>query len=173
MGVRTKPIIRKFTCLEMEVAISKLFPIRKHIIVPNISWGLLNHEADLVVMRSTGVLIEIEIKVSVADFKKDFKKQHGHKDYGGRITEFYYAIPFNLLEKCLPLIPEEAGIIVVQEYEYSDNKKSVYAKIEKPAHRIKNSRKLTDKEQYQLARLGCLRIFPLKDKILKLKNEKL
>ena len=174
MGVKIKEKKlpqRKFTCLEMEIAISKLFPIRKHIIVPNVSWGLLNHEADLIIMRPTGVLIEIEIKVSVADFKRDFEKRHGHRDSSNRISEFYYAIPLNLLDKCLSLIPEEAGIIVVQEFEYGKNEKSIYAKIEKSASKIKNSRKLTDKEQFQLARLGCLRIFNLKNKLLSFKKQ--
>lgn len=72
----------KLTIDEIELAIvnSGIFNKRNDIIVPNVSWGLLNHEADMVVMTKSGYLTEIEIKRSWEDFKADFKKPHEHKD---------------------------------------------------------------------------------------------
>ena len=43
--------------------------IRTDIVVPNLSWGLLNHEADLAIIRKSGYLTEIEIKRSYQDLK--------------------------------------------------------------------------------------------------------
>jgi len=61
--------------IEMETAISRLFGVREHIIVPNISWGFYGiHEMDVCVVRKSGYMIEIEIKRSVHDMKADFKK---------------------------------------------------------------------------------------------------
>ena len=72
----------KLTIDEIELAIvnSGIFNKRGDIFVPNVSWGLLNHEADMVVMTKSGYLTEIEIKRSWEDFKADFKKPHEHKD---------------------------------------------------------------------------------------------
>jgi len=170
MAVQRKPKIptnkRKIMPLiEMETAISRLFGVREHIIVPNISWGFYGiHEMDVCVVRKSGYMIEIEIKRSVHDMKADFKKKHEHKDTGNRIAELYYAIPIKLLEKCITLIPEDAGIITCHKY----NNKLSRAHIERRAKRIKNCRKLTIKEQFTIARLGTMRIWSSKEKIIKL-----
>ena len=74
------------------------FNVRQHIVVPNVSWGFLNHEADLLVLSNQGYLTEIEIKRAWQDFKKDFTKDHTHED--PRLTYFYYAVP----EKIVPAV---------------------------------------------------------------------
>jgi len=165
----SKPKQKTISLIEMELAISKMFGIRQHIIVPNISWGFLSHEADLCVVSKAGCLKEIEIKRSFSDFNADFKKGHTHGDRQNRITEFYYAIPIELLEKCLPLVPEGAGIITCHK-DVKNIYKS-YARIERKAKRIKGSRSLTTGEQLSIARLGCLRIWSGKAKIVTLQNK--
>ena len=50
--------------------------IRTDIVIPNLSWGLLNHEADLAIINKSGYLTEIEIKRSYQDLKKDFEMQN-------------------------------------------------------------------------------------------------
>ena len=55
--------------------------------MPNISWGLGVHEIDLFVVRPSGYAIEVEIKVSLSDFKADFNKKHTHSS--PKIREFY------------------------------------------------------------------------------------
>ena len=87
------------TLYEMEIAISKLYGIRQHIIVPNLSWGFLSHEADLFIIKRSGLSVEVEIKRSLQDMKAEKNKNHNHKDKQNRINEFYYAFPIELLEK--------------------------------------------------------------------------
>lgn len=158
----------------MEVAIANHFGVRQHIIVPNLSWGLIGmHECDLFLIKKSGVAVEVEIKRSKADFLADFKKGHNHDDKQKRITEFYYAFPEEIYEKCkdLDLIPEHAGIITC--YRWVDYKKDerISAQIIRKPIRIKGARKLTEEEQLKVARLGTMRIWNLKDKLNKI-NEK-
>ena len=150
----------------MEIAISKLYGIRQHIIVPNLSWGFLSHEADLFIIKKSGLTVEVEIKRSLQDMKAEKNKNHTHGDKQNRINEFYYAFPIELLEKCKPYVPEGAGIITC--HKSYDNTYRTYARFYQNATKIKNSRKLTTEEQFTIARLGCLRIMPLKMKIVAL-----
>lgn len=167
MGIKRKSNIIKsktISLIEMEVAISKLFGIRTHIIVPNISWGLVGmHETDLFIIMKSGFAIEVEIKRSISDLKADFKKRHNHKDKQNRISKLYYAIPIELLEKSIEFIPEDAGIITCSKYENG----RCFARIDKEASRIKECRKLTTEEKLKVATLGCLRIWKLKEKLIK------
>ena len=75
---------------------SGMFSVRNDIIIPNLSWGLLNHEADLAIINKTGYLTEIEIKRSLADLRADFKKDVYHCDE--RVYNFYYCIPIGIKE---------------------------------------------------------------------------
>jgi len=164
----TKPKTKPITTIEMEIAIAKMFGIRQHIIVPNLSWGLTGmHECDLFLIKKSGVSVEIEIKRSKSDFLADFKKGHNHKDRYNRITEFYYAFPEDLIDKCIELIPEHAGIISCKRWIDYNKEEWVSAQIKRPPKRIKGARKLTEEEQLKVARLGCMRIFPLKEKLIK------
>jgi len=170
---RVKPRLssrpKLITLYEMEIAISKLYGIRQHIIVPNLSWGFLSHEADLFIIKRSGFGVEVEIKRSLQDMKADKNKGHNHIDKQNRINEFYYAFPIELLEKCKPFVPEGAGIIIC--HKSHDNSYQTYAKFNRDAIKIKNSRKLTIEEQLTVARLGCLRITSLKEKIVRLMNK--
>jgi hypothetical protein len=70
-------------------------------------------------------LTEIEVKISVTDFKREFTakaKKHELIKQGkngrrsqGIISRFYFAIPSDLWVKIHDMIPEEYGIIVVHK----------------------------------------------------------
>jgi len=150
------------TTPEMEVAIAKYFGIRKHIVVPNVSWGFFNHECDLFLIRTSGYGFEVEIKRSKSDMMADFKKKHGHKDRQNRIVQLYYAFPEELLSKVEDLVPEECGIITVSRSEWNNK---AYASMRRDAKRKKGAKPLTQKEQLKIARLGTLRIWTLKEKL--------
>jgi hypothetical protein len=156
---------KTISLIEMEISIMKLFGIRQNIIVPNISWGFDGiHEIDLFILRKSGLAIEVEIKRSIADLKADFKKMHHHSS--NRICKMYYAIPEELLEKSISLVPEDCGIILC--YKINNNQQNIArARIYREAKLRKNSRKLTSEEQFKIARLGCLRILSLKEKLNK------
>lgn len=179
MAVR-KTKVKPIKTIEIEIELSNYFNKRKNIIVPNISWGLLTHECDILIVRPSGVTIEVEIKISVNDFKRDLLKRHHHIEKQNRISEFYYAMPKDVYEKVKDLIPINAGVITCERYEYEHYNKygkkiisqGIHTKIIKSAAKIKNARKLTSEEKLKIAHLGCMRIFNLRKKILYLQNEK-
>lgn len=79
-------------------------------------------ESDLWFLTKANIAYEIEIKITKADFKNDFKKQDKHiiletKDDKKKILKpnfFYYAVPENLID--VSEIPEYAGLIYMKEY---------------------------------------------------------
>ncbi len=83
---------------------------RTSTMIPNLSWGLLNHEADFCVINKSGYLTEVEIKRSFEDLKKDFKKDVFHDD--DRVYEFYYCLPLSIKEKAEKLFEEKKDQII-------------------------------------------------------------
>jgi hypothetical protein len=151
----------KLSLFEIELAVARKFGIRENIIVPNISWGFNCHECDLFIIKKSGFAVEIEIKRSINDLKADFKKKHNHKD--NRIKELYYCVPEDIYDKCVNLIPINAGIIVVNK-----DGNGFWANIKRKAETRLNSRKLTADEQLSVARLGTMRIWSLKRNVISL-----
>ena len=145
------------TSKEIELAVARWFGIRKYVIVPNVSWGFLPYEADLLLLTRSGCIWEVEIKVSHSDLLKDKKKRHNHDS--DKVRQLWFAIPERLLVYVLH-IPERAGIIVVKK----DGKVLRYRVPISNLH----ARPLSDDDRFQLARLGALRIWPLKEKIAKM-----
>jgi hypothetical protein len=155
----------------MEVAIAKYYGVRQNIIVPNISWGLPGmHECDMFIISRAGLVTEIELKRSKSDLLADFKKGHDHKDRANRICEFYYGMPEDLYEKVKNLIPEGAGILTCQRPDWDESGMRIYVNEKRKPLRRKNARKLTEKEQFKIAWLGTMRIWTLKEKIIKLQK---
>ncbi len=139
------------TCLDIEIAVARLFNSRVNIIVPNITWGMgFNYELDMLVLTPAGYAYEIEIKTSKSDFLADMNKQHFHDSK--RIKKFYYAMPDYLLEKCENHIPDDCGIISISNGR---------ATIKKEA-KIRNKFKFTTADMFNLTRLGTMRIWTLK-----------
>lgn len=154
----------KLSIDEVELAIvnSGLFDKRQNIFVPNVSWGLLNHEADLVIMTKSGYLTEIEIKRSWEDFKADFDKTHEHHDE--RVYKLYFCIPESILDKVMIFLKEKYGSAIPAVLTYDESGVLTDAKIGYP---FRGGRKLFLEEQLTIARLGCMRIWNLKEKINK------
>ena len=136
------------------------FPYRRYICVPNVSWGFLEYEADLLVASKKGFLKEVEVKISVADLRSDLKKKkHALWDNDNHpIHEFYYAMPALVWEavKDNPPIPDYAGVIVLHDV-------SVTAchEYKRPAKRMKRAQKLTAESLAALSRLGVMRYWAL------------
>lgn len=163
---KRSPKEKPITTIEMELAIANKFGVRTNIIVPNISWGLRGmHECDVFIIKNTGYCIEVEIKRSKSDLLADFKKGHHHID--SRIKEFYYCLPESLMKTCEEHIPKGAGIITCKRYG-----NGVHAKIYKEPQVRRDAVKLSNIEQFKVAKLGTMRIWSLKKKIIKLQDEK-
>lgn len=160
------------TVTEIQFAIynSRLWDIRSHLFVPNVSWGLFDYELDFAIMTRSGYVTEIEIKRSYDDFLADFKKKHTHNDE--RVSYFYYCIPECLKERVEKFLIEKfpdkfyrPAVLLYTEEGYIKqtdigNKDKVDGK----------HRKLFLEEQLQLARLGNFRFWNLLEKDIKEKN---
>lgn len=150
---------------EVEIAVAKYFNCyRANLIVPNISWGFGVHECDLMIVTKAGYAYEVEIKISKSDLMADKKKRHGHKHF--KIKKLYFAIPKRLL-RYKEHIPEHAGILTVDkssviEYGY-------FCRLERRPH-ITGDYVLTPDERFTIAKLGCMRIWGLKQKIVDLRD---
>lgn len=157
-----------YSIAQIEVALAKYFDYRANVIVPNVSWGFLNHEADLLIMNKTGYLTEIEIKRSWADFLADFRKDHTHDD--SKISWFYYAVPESIVDKCKAKLAEidpnkKWGLIRYGIDLYEECYPCiVYMPSNSTRHQIE--KKLTIEEQFKLARLGVMRTWSIKEKII-------
>ena len=140
----------------IEVAVARLLNYRVYTIVPNVSWGAnLRHECDMLAIDGGGRLTEIEIKISMSDLKADFKKKHNHESK--IISRLVYAMPEKMIEKGLPLIPKWSGIISVR---WTGNSfKAKWVRLARHRHEGKP----TDGQIKNIMRLGCMRIWSLKE----------
>ena len=81
-------------------------------------------ESDYLAKTTAGYWYEVEVKISLSDFKADFKKENKHKllrEHGwvGKFAVpnyFSYCVPAHLVEKVEPLVPAYAGLISVSEH---------------------------------------------------------
>lgn len=149
----------KITTLAMEIAVAEYFGTRANLIVPNVSWGLEIHECDLLVLTPAGYAYEIEIKISRADIIKDKEKSHGHDSE--KIKYLYFAIPEKLLS-CVEYIPERAGILSV--FYRGDDATALCGRIRTP--KSHNNYQFSLSERCDMARLGTMRMWNLKRKLL-------
>ena len=150
-------VCTELTVKDIQARLAEHWGIRNHIIVPNVSWGLLDYEADLLIMNKTGYVTEIEIKRSWSDFLADFKKDdNAHKSE--LVYQFWYCVPDGLYSKCIEKLKEvyPNSLDRPNVISYSESgmlnfhgKSSSYCR--------GKHRKLFLEEQLKLARLGTMR----------------
>jgi hypothetical protein len=77
-------------------------------------------QPDVLVLDKKKRLIEIEVKISLSDFKADAKKQIWEfRNLGMRWPwKFYYAVPISLAEKVRPILPEGVGLLRIEDDEW-------------------------------------------------------
>ncbi len=162
----------KISTAEMEIALASHFRYWVNVIVPRVYWGRTEyHECDLLMVSAAGYLTEIEIKVSKADLKRDAKKPHRHRS--NEIKRLFFALPEYLeSDDCIDLVPERAGIILVRPMAMDSIRAgwSPYCREIRPAQRNKVAGKIDDATRYKIARLGTLRAWGLKRKLLESKQ---
>ena len=167
---KAKPI--KVTEKDIILALTdrgKPFALRTHLVVPNVSWGFKIHECDLLSVTNSGYATEIEIKVSVADTKKDLEKTHGHKS--DKVKYLYFAMPLSIYDKAKEFVPERAGIYTIEAYNYGKTLKYRVKEKRKPTIN-KDHRKITEDEIVQLRRLAAMRYFSLLKRYVREKRKK-
>lgn len=159
-----------------QLLMQEIFPARKWLGVRNVSWGFegLGYEIDLVVVSSSDYAYEIEIKVSLADLRRDLKKdKHKRPPPTGRghlplfdgaqkpplFRGMYYAMPLTVWEKVKddPPLPMGAGVIVIQpRHRWQEIDGAWMAeKLSDPT--MSPAAKLSLEQKFALARLGALR----------------
>lgn len=149
----------------VEVLVARLLGYRKNTIVPNVSWGLgLNHECDLLVLDGQDRFTEIEIKISQADFRADFKKGHSHRHR--YISRLVYAMPLEIIEKNLDRFPPGVGIIAITGT--NNMVSNPYPKIIRYAQwyrQVKHKKGIAVPPDVirKFMELGCMRIWSLKE----------
>lgn len=150
------------TCV-LEQRVVRFFRPRQNIVIPNVSWGFLSHEADMLVVTAAGCLYEVELKVSRADLLRDLLKRKWKSKFDSKsfIKYMYFAVPKNLVYLAFKVVPEYCGII-----DGGDESNSCAWEVRSPKQL--SSYKVGDAERLQLYRLGALRVWGLKAKIAKL-----
>ena len=154
----------RLTAQDIEISVALHFGHRVNLIVPNVSWGWgLRHEADMIVLRPSGLCDEVEIKTTAADIRADLGKPNSHWE-NRRIARVWFAVPAGL--KDCPDIPAAAGVIAVirelrqpGDYGWTDR-----VEVHRPAKlRTRQDRKpVSDADRIKLAELGAMRIWDLK-----------
>jgi len=154
---------------DVQRALVKAIDTRVKLAVPNVSWGLVSWgKCDLLVMSGSGYLTEYEIKVSAADIKREWKKKRWtsptyRHNFKCLIKEYYMAVPAKLVDVVKETMPPDVGGgIVVADFLWPDHlNREPCAKWIEGAKTNTRARKLTDKEKFQMARLGTLRYWSL------------
>lgn len=151
---------------EVEYAVAEYFGYRENLVIPNVSWGLpsLGHEADLLVIRPSNYCVEVEIKVDASDIKADLLKTHHHESK--IVKQLWFAVPDKLKDHAS--IPEHAGVLSITEYKHNASK--LRCTVHRTAKINTEVRPLTNKEVQCVLRLGCLRIWSLKQRLHKRKT---
>lgn len=138
---------------------------RSDIMIPNLSWGLLDYEADFVIISKSGYMTEVEIKRSLEDFKADFHKSHTHD--AEQVYYFYYCVPEKIYDKAIDFLRYcklgNSNLDYPAVLYYTETGQIVNTgfgnKYSKGKHR-----KLFIEEILQVARLGQLRYWNLLEK---------
>jgi len=164
-------VCTKFSVKEIQLLIrdSQWCDQRSDLIVPNVSWGLLPYEADLLCVKKSGLCTEFEIKRSFEDFKKDFTKDHFHD---AEIIEcFYYVIPEKIVDKVKSFLTdrfEPENVPAIIQFNESGNLKRVMCDngIDPFGHNLRKIyRKVTSDERAILGRLVSLRYWSVQEDI--------
>ena len=152
-------------------------PIRL-VAVPNTT-SLAGWEADLLLLQPSGWAWEIEIKVSVNDFRREFKtKETKHRilregfviergiwsgtDYTRKnkhVQKFFFAVPKDVFDKLkLEEFPDYAGIIVIDP-DRLDWAKRIVPEVVRKAKNLPGVEKAPDSFRIELLRLAHNRLW--------------
>ena len=162
---------RSLTEIEVALAEHDYFSYVKNVVAFNVlgetSKLPLWHECDMLVLRPSGYLIEVEIKRSWSDFLADFHKKHHHGcgDQQSLVKELWFCVPEGCLEDAKAKLEEAgqpySGIVTYDE----ELKLKLHG-----GYLLSNYRKLTIEEQFQVARFGAMRCVKLRKKLLQAKT---
>jgi hypothetical protein len=161
---------------------------RKHlVIVPQCNWT--GSECDLLVVTPNLRVIDVEIKTSRADLKRDAAKDKWfhqwrfdvdgpwtHKDEGKRrrrewprrVWKHYFAVPKEIwndsLLECLP--SPASGVLLMDRR--ADRGDRIYVQCQRPAKPCRDAMQITAEDAIDIARLASLRMWDSFDQVASL-----
>ncbi len=157
--------------LTLECAIARYFDYRQNVIIPNVSWGMgLKYEADMIIISMARYCTEIELKISRADLKRDSNKKKwcltspewSSLNYN-IIRRQFFGLPESFCD-IIKHIPSQCGVLLVSE--------SGKVHLERTA-KLNRARPLAEKEYLHALHLVSMRLWTLKEVLLKKINDKL
>ena len=172
------------TSADITRALARHIDYRRNVIVPRCHFA--GAEADVLVLRPSDWLEEIEIKISVADFKREWETKAGkHRVLTGgnarntwpgggemvmavtphKIRRFWFAIPLDLWPKIGPMLPAHVGCYTLAPQMWRGAPiGGLTVAIARPAPALPHGRKLTADERMELLRLLALRFWDVEAK---------
>jgi len=168
----------KWTAREIELAVTDWLLERGHTSVITHFYPDHWHECDVYGITAAGYGIEVEVKISVADFRADFKKEMKHEvlheafspadraewhsmfsrlppiiepsSFKGCPRRYYFAVPESLIN--VREVPSYAGLLCVRWYGPPEHGNSWYrVTVAKPAPALLAAKKVTP---HQLRKLS-------------------
>lgn len=112
--------------------------------------GLGGDNPDVIGVLPNRCLAEIEIKISLADFKRDASKKKWGSRYYRHPRLFYYAVPPELVAKVEGLLPAGAGLLSFGGRDQITGLPGVV--VHKVPRANKDSKPITEKEFHYMAR---------------------
>jgi len=153
---RKVTVKQKWTACVIEAAVTKWLLWRGNASVITHFYAHHWHECDVYAVTAAGYAVEVEAKVSVADFKADFEKKAKHEALAKALSydknaffrlgsvprRYYFAVPENMINT--NDVPSYAGLLYIQRYKATRwNKKGVAVTVAKPAPLLRAARKVT------------------------------
>lgn len=148
----------------------KLQPGRAILVVPNCHWT--GPECDLLVIDRSLRIIDVEIKISRADLKQDWKKDKWWKfrpwsrrtpskeprQWPDKVWKHYYVMPHEIWEPgLLAAIPPASGVLtMVQDERFSQGVKLMVMRAAKPC---RDAKPICAADCIDIARLASLRMW--------------
>lgn len=81
------------------------------LVLPNVH--IAGGEMDLCVVTRSGYLVEIEVKLTASDWRKDEKKNKWNAAGREHVSRFYYAVADGLQNKVPEFVSPTAGILIL------------------------------------------------------------
>jgi hypothetical protein len=129
----------------------------QRVVVPNV--GLFGWEMDLCIVSAAGVITEVEIKCSLADWQCDRDKDKWRMTAWGNVGRFYYAVPHFLANKVPDWVADYVGVISVGTDD--DGKLTKVIGVSKEA-RLRSKYRASPRDVEFLFRGACLRYWDKK-----------
>lgn len=155
---------------EIQLYLIQLFDWQKQMVIPNVN--LYGGEMDLCLVSRAGLVTEIEIKLSLADWRHDIEKGKWADPNRNKVSKFWYCVPKELADKIPDWVPEDAGVF---GFEFTEYGRMILHTVRR-AKKV-SSYKVGEKELEQFRKVFYYRFWPLwikqsKEKVKAHKQEK-